>query len=49
MKKDKEKLWKVPEELVYRPFDAVRMFADEVRERPLRVAAKGIRIIVTQH
>jgi hypothetical protein len=49
MEKDKEILWKVPEELVYRPFDAARMFADEMRERPLRIAAKQIRIFVTQH
>jgi hypothetical protein len=49
MEKDKEILWKVPEELVYRPFDAARMFADEMRERPLRIAAKQIRIFVAQH
>lgn len=49
MEKDKEILWKVFEELVYRPFDAARMFADEMRERPLRIAAKQIRIFVTQH
>ena len=49
MEKDKEILWKVPEELVYRPFDAARMSADEMRERPLRIAAKQIRIFVAQH
>ena len=32
--------WKVPEELKYRPSDAVSAFADHRRERLLRVAAK---------
>lgn len=49
MRKNKEALWKVPEELVHRPFDAVRAFGDDMRERPLRAAAKKIAIVVTQH
>lgn len=49
MRKNKEALWKVPEELKYRSFDAVRAFGEDRRERPLRAAAKKIAIIVTQH
>lgn len=49
MRKNKQALWKVPEKLKYRPFDAVRAFGDDRRERPLRIAAKKIAIIVTQH
>jgi len=40
--------WKVPEELKYRPFDAVSAFADHRRERSLRIAAKKMAIVVTQ-
>ena len=49
MRKNKQALWKVPEELAYRPFDTVRAFGEDRRERPLRAAAKKIAIIVTQH
>ncbi|KAH0292904.1 hypothetical protein M436DRAFT_78373 [Aureobasidium namibiae CBS 147.97] len=49
MRNNTESPWKIPEELKYRPFDAVRAFEDDRRERPLRIAAKKIAIVVTQH
>lgn len=41
--------WKAPENLKYRPFDAVSAFADHRRERLLKIAAKNMAITVTQN
>jgi hypothetical protein len=49
VKREKESLRKPAEELAYRPFDAVGAFADGRRESLLKMAAKRIRIIVTEY
>jgi hypothetical protein len=50
MKRRKDTLRKLPEELAYRPFDAVRAFAEYgSKENLLKMAARRILIVVTQH
>jgi hypothetical protein len=50
MKRKKDTFRKLPEELAYRPFDAVRAFAEfGSRENLLKMAARRIMIVVTQH
>jgi hypothetical protein len=50
MKRKKDTLRKLPEELAYRLFDAVRAFAEYgSRENLLKMAARRIMIVVTQH
>jgi hypothetical protein len=49
IKREKESLRKPAEELAYRPFDAVGAFVDGRREALLKLAAKRIRIIVTEY
>jgi hypothetical protein len=49
VKKERDGVWKPAEGLAYRPFDAVGAFADGRRESLLKLAAKRIRIIVTEH
>jgi hypothetical protein len=49
IKREKESLRKPAEELAYRPFDAVGAFVDGRRESLLKMAAKRIRIIVTEY
>lgn len=50
MKRKKDTFRKLPEELAYRPFDAVRAIAEfGSRENLLKMAARRIMIVVTQH
>jgi hypothetical protein len=50
MKRRKDTLRKLPEELAYRPFDAVKAFSEYgSKENLLKMAVRRILIVVTQH